>query len=250
MKEEQPYNNPAVSGNHLDENAIGQYAEFLCGIVPDVPADIRIHVESCAECRMEVMEAADLIRNSEQAAGKLPDKRWRSAVRTAIALVSVLILAIIIQRLTSPSTDPLISPNSKPTTPTTPITPTTPTTPITTTTTTTPTASTTPSSFTPNPTYEALLGAAWRGADNPEVKGPGNDAAFKPGDTLMITWDAGFKDNFTLLVVDNHENEVGKAAAGAAGRLEWAVNLSPGLYYWKLLGKREMWGIGRMRVEE
>jgi hypothetical protein len=248
MKEEQPYNSGAETRNHLDEIEIAAYADYLCGFGEDVPEDVKLHTEDCQACRSEVMETADMIRLLERQGRKSISKRWKAGIRAAAALVSVFILALIIQRISNNPHEPLSTPSDQPQTitptkPNTPITPT-PTTPTTTTTT------TTPSPFTPNPAYETLIGATWRGAENPGAKGPVNDTLLAGQGTISVTWDAGFKDEFRLVIVNNQGVEVMSLSAVERGRIVCEVDLPDGLYYWKLLGKKEVWGVGRMRVEE
>lgn len=67
-------------------------------------------------------------------------------------------------------------------------------------------------------------------------------------DTLRITWDAAFKDEFSLIIVDNQGNEIRVVDAVVAGQIECLTDLPEGLYYWKLVGRKEMWGVGRIKV--
>jgi hypothetical protein len=47
---------------HLDENEIAQYVDAIAAGTEDrLPEEARAHVEGCLECKMEIVEAVELI---------------------------------------------------------------------------------------------------------------------------------------------------------------------------------------------
>ena len=104
------------------------------------------------------------------------------------------------------------------------------------------------SAFIPNPAFENLVSAKYRSGSDPLVKGPAPEKIFAPGDTLALTWTPELKENYHLVIIDNKSNTIKEMKAGPEPRLAWKIDLKPGLYYWKFLGKDEMWKVGRLKV--
>ena len=47
---------------HLDENEIAAYVESIeAGNLERLPENVRDHVEECLECKVEIMEALELV---------------------------------------------------------------------------------------------------------------------------------------------------------------------------------------------
>jgi outer membrane phospholipase A len=80
------------------------------------------------------------------------------------------------------------------------------------------------------------------------VKGPGPESIFAPGDSLKITWTAEPEEKYQIVIIDNKSNTIKEINAGPESFLAWKIDLKPGLYYWKFLGKDEMWKVGSLRV--
>ena len=93
------------------------------------------------------------------------------------------------------------------------------------------------------------MGAAYRSATDPEVKGLTADTLLHPGDTLRFTWDVRHRDNYTLLIVDNTGTEVTQAEIPAGGSFRYPVSLPDGLYYWKFVGLNDLWAVGKFRMK-
>ena len=104
------------------------------------------------------------------------------------------------------------------------------------------------SAYIPNPALENLVGAKYRSGTDPMVKGPGPESIFSPGDSLKITWKAEPEEKYQIVIIDNKSNTIKEINAGPESFLAWKIDLKPGLYYWKFLGKDEMWKVGRLRV--
>jgi hypothetical protein len=104
------------------------------------------------------------------------------------------------------------------------------------------------SAYIPNPALENLVGAKYRSGTDPMVKGPGPESIFAPGDSLKITWKAEPEEKYQIVIIDNKSNTIKEINAGPESFLAWKIDLKPGLYYWKFLGKDEMWKVGRLRV--
>jgi hypothetical protein len=47
--------------SHLNENEIAQYAEYLNGDNVEPDEEVRLHVESCMECKQEILEVSEII---------------------------------------------------------------------------------------------------------------------------------------------------------------------------------------------
>lgn len=271
MKETLKYQKSSNKPEHLDENELAQYAEYLRHETGRIPEKLIEHVESCGYCRAELMAVTDLL---DTLPGELPDVAGEPAspvtgyplsavkgsfsvlklLRTAAAVAAVVLLAWFIQKLLP---DRLMN------------------TPVATNTvkdstmgaqspirdSANPAAGSLPaaataipdtiryaSAFVPDPGYENLVGAKYRSGRDPKVTGPDPAVVFAPGDTLKISWTPDPGVEYLLSILNNKADQVVEIKIGPASALAWKINLKPGLYYWKFLGNEEMWKVGRMRV--
>lgn len=265
---------------HLTNLGLSLYADFLRGEPIDLPAGLEEHVETCRYCRQELMSVTDLLDEIDQveevpadyevpkAAGKPPSKRFLSLIRTAAALAAVVMVSWVIQQILDerpgrlPSSErggrmaesQRIGPNDR--------------------------AIITQGAllegdsnafndqsataerrlesteaelyamaFKPNPAYESIVGGRFRAARDPQVTGPELGSEYTFGDTLRFSWSPEEEDNYSLIIVDNQANDVRTVPAGAQPRLEWRIDLPPGLYYWKFIGTDHLWKAGKFLVD-
>jgi hypothetical protein len=252
---------------HLDENELAQYAEYLRHETPHIPERLAAHVESCSYCRAELMAITDML-------GELPDLAeepiapilaappgWsrkplftgKRLLRSAAAVAAIFLLSWgVLQVLPDrPMREPVAGTTDK--------------------------NKMTPenrgiasrehpekdssatavvasdtvlyaSAYVPDPALESLVNARYRSGRDPGVAGPDRGSVFAPGDTLRISWSEGTKDEFMMDILDNRGNRMQRITAGKAARIDWKIDLKPGLYYWKFVGKDELWKVGRFRV--
>ena len=275
MKETDKYQNSSNNPEHLDDNELAQYAEYLRDETGQIPGKLIDHVASCGYCRAELMAITDMLDTLPDIAEEPNPSvigyplsvvhRSSSAVfkllRTAAAIAAIFLLAWIVQQLLPdrPMNEPVATNKVKDSTPTpdtltpNPLTPnpltSNPLTPN-------PSAKITTlpdtiryaAAFIPNPVYENLVGAKYRSGSEPKVVGPDPGKVFAPGDTLKISWTPDPGDEYVLVILDNKANPVKEIKTGAVALLAWKIDLTPGLYYWKFLGKEEMWKVGKMKI--
>ena len=259
----------------MDDNELAQYAEYLRHETGQIPNDLIDHVASCGYCRAELMAITDMLDTlpdmlpdvSQAPASPVTGHRLPVAdgkrtarikwLRAVASVAAIVLLAWVIQRLlpdrlmietvatnkqkdstltSNPLTsNPLISnlltsdSSSKSAT--------------------LPDTVRYAEAFEPNSAYESLVGAKYRSGRDPKVEGPDPGTVFCPGDTLKISWTADARDEYVLTVLDNKANPVKEIKPGGEGFLIWRIDLKPGLYYWKFLGKDEMWKMGRFMVK-
>lgn len=256
--------------DHPDENELALYAEYLRNETGQIPEELMNHVASCSYCRAELMAITDLLDTLPDVAEELTQPvigyplsvtgRPRSSrlkwLRTAAAVAAIFLLAWVVQRLlpdrpmnepvatntikdstfnkdsltTNPLTDNLITDNPSAKVPALPDT------------------IRYAEAFIPNPVYENLVAAKYRSRSDPKVVGPDAAAVFTPGDTLRISWTPDPEEEYILAILDNKANPVVEIKAGTGAFLHWKVDLKPGLYYWKFLGKEEMWKVGKIKI--
>lgn len=267
MKEKEIYHKGSKS-EHLDENELALYVEYLRNETDRVPEKLIRHVETCSYCRAELMAITDLVDSlpeideevSETVAGyHLPGfGRHRRAVisvlRAVAAVAAVVLVAWFIQRIRPDQPDKeqvavnklkdstgiidkdtdFENVNKVPADPR--------------------TGSVTPDTvlyaeaFVPYAVYENLVSAKYRSGNEPQVAGPDPGKAYSPGDTLNISWTADPGDEYLLIILDNKARPVKEIRAGPVKSIAWKIELKPGLYYWKFLGREEMWKVGKIRV--
>ncbi len=104
--------------------------------------------------------------------------------------------------------------------------------------------------FVPNATLDLLVDAVYRSGTDPRAVGPGPETIFTSRDTLKISWTPDPRDSYKLLIVDNKGTKIIEIEPEAPSLIAWVPNLKPGLYYWKFIGKDELWKVGRFRVIE
>jgi hypothetical protein len=92
------------------------------------------------------------------------------------------------------------------------------------------------------------VGAKYRSGTDPKVAGPVPGKVFAPGDTLKMFWTPDHADEYVLVILDNKASPVKEIKPEAAATLAWKIDLKPGLYYWKFLGKEEMWKVGKIKI--
>ncbi|TSA39176.1 MAG: hypothetical protein D4R64_00540 [Porphyromonadaceae bacterium] len=275
MKETDKYQNSSNNSEHLDDNELAQYAEYLRHEAGQIPGKLIDHVASCGYCRAELMAITDLLDTLPDVAEEPTNSvvgyplsvagRQRSAkliwLRTTAAIAAIFFLAWIVQRLLPdrPMNEPVATNTVKDSTS---IKDTLITNPLTTNSLTENSRTDNPSTkgakladtvryaaaYIPNPAYENLVGAKYRSGSDPKVVGPNPGKVFAPGDTLKISWVPDPEDEYLLVILDNKANPVKEIKTGAEALLAWKIDLKPGLYYWKLLGKEEMWKVGKMKI--
>jgi len=270
MKEKDKYNPTSNNPEHLDENQIAQYAEYLRHETSQIPDELIDHVESCPYCRAEIMAVADLLDSMPDLAEE-PDSAdagyplsvsHRSGfsilklLRTAAAVAAVVLIAWFIQqKFTGGTADVPMAANEEKD----PV-------PVidsikhevlTNSSTVTPSVARKTvdsdtilyaSAFIPNQTYENLVGAKYRSGTDPKIKGPGNSHTFAPGDIFTLGWESLGGDQYVLIILDNDTTIAKEIKISGESPLTWKIDLKPGLYYWKFQGKDELWKVGKFRV--
>ena len=268
---------------HLTSLGLSLYAEFVRGERTDVPVELERHVESCSYCRHELMSVTDLLDEIDSVEEEPSDyktvktntipalRKFLPLIRTVAALVAIALVSWVIQQILrdrpdqplagtgsslpvelnrQAQEDPMIitqgsdaeadstgatavlgKPDSKLARKES-----------------TPEAEQYAMAFTPNPAYESIIGGKFRAASDPKVSGPELGSEFVFGDTLRFSWLPDEEDAYTLVVVDNQANEVRVVDAIADARLEWRIDLPPGLYYWKFTGREHFWKAGKFIV--
>lgn len=250
---------------HLTEDDLAAYADWLTHTKSEPSESIRDHVANCQHCRSEVMEIADIVRETERLGAMPPANRsarigrpgWNTIFRIAASVAAVFVLALLIQkfwpdhktkppmaeRVDSSETGPADSlqqqdiqqvPVERGEVP--------------------------PSvqalsdtiryaqNFEPNPMYESLIGAVFRAAHDPKLRSPEIGHIVEPGDTLEFIWNHDPEEKFALRVLTNRDEKVAMLIPEQPGRLTWIVPVRPGLYYWKFEGAERLYNIGKIRV--
>lgn len=268
MKKQQTQRQNYAHPDHLDENELAQYIEYLRSERDQVPEELISHVESCSYCRAEVMAMSDLmdtLPNIEEAPASYPSSKQKSAtlrkqpmvikiLRTAAAVAALVMVAWGLKYVLTgdPMNDPTSS-NKKHDSML---------------------ASKKPSvkksnngdaksatdgqihtdtilyadAFANNPVYENMIASKYRVSKHMQFVGPETDSIFSPGDPFHLSWKTDLTDQFELLIIDNRERIVYSAYSGSSHELNWKIDLQPGLYYWKLVGNQEVWKVSRFIV--
>ncbi|MFH0761272.1 MAG: hypothetical protein V2A67_07185 [Bacteroidota bacterium] len=255
MKEKDTYSPGPDHPSHLDENEVALFAEFLRHERENVPAALREHVETCARCRAEVMAVADMLeevgkRETEDERLKTRDqglrgqetrkletnlRRLTPIIRVVASLAAVILLAWIIQLIRPEKPDPGIIAGSDSVNSAIPVIAPADTLRL-------------AQAFVPDGTLENLVNATYRAANDPKPQGPSNETVFHAGDTLRINWIPQTGGDCFLVILNNRGSQQAKMPTGKSGSLLWKINLEPGLYYWKFLGKEELWKVGKFKV--
>lgn len=263
------------SPEHPDENELAQYAEYLRHETGEIPDELIEHVSSCSYCRAELMAISDMLDSLPDLAGEpvqpAPGYELKGIARLktsrfqwlgyAAAVAAIILIVWGITRLfpERPMHEPLAGDGGKDSTLTNDSSNTdrlahqnpTPGFPVTDSSgksTSLPDTLRYASAFVPNPMYESLVGARYRSSGDPHAAGPGPSTIFSPGDTLEIFWKPVPGDEYSLIILDNMAKTVKEIQTGSSALLAWKIDLKPGLYYWKFLGKEELWKVGKMRV--
>jgi len=255
MKEKDKYSPGHEHASHLDENELALFAEFLRHEREDLPAGLREHVETCARCRAEVMAVTDMLgevgrQETEDERLKTKDQRLRRqetrkletnlrrlapVIRVVASVAAVIFLAWIIQLIrpekpeagdmagadSSGSVMPVVEPAD---------------------------TLLLAQAFVPDSVLEKLVNATYRAAHDPKPQGPTNETVFHTGDTLRIQWIPEAGEEYVLVILNNQGAQQAKIQAERSSSLQWRINLEPGLYYWKFLGKEELWKVGKFKV--
>jgi hypothetical protein len=289
MKETDTYRNSNSGREHPDENELALYAEYLRHEADQVPDELVEHIASCSYCRTEVMAITDMLDDLPDLIGEplsepmskpspiltRPLFTAKSLFRSAATIAALFLLAWMVLKMLpdrpmheqvssnakkdssnvakpdSSGSDSLIknslannsfkgnakkdySPDPGTVIQSTLV------------------ADTIQyaSAFVPNQVYENLVGAKYRSGNDPMVIGPNPGAVFFTGDTLKISWTPDARDEYILVVLDNKAKSVQEIRQSTAGKAAWKVDLKPGLYYWKLLGRDEMWKVGKIMIRQ
>jgi hypothetical protein len=270
MKETDTYHNSSNNPEHLDDNELAQYAEYLRHETGRIPDKLIDHVASCGYCRAELMAITDMLDTlpdlvEEPISPVIGDplsvvRRTVSfgfkILRAAAAIAAIFLLAWIVLQLLPdrPMNEPVATSIKKESTPRKDSLTSNPQTSNPLTSITAAKLNELPdtvryaSAYATNPIYENLVGAKYRSGSDPTVVGPDAGYVFAPGDTLKISWTPDHSDEYVLVILDNKANLVKEIKAGTEALLAWKIDLKPGLYYWKFLGKEEMWKVGKMKV--
>lgn len=277
MKEINKIQNGSHTPEHPDENELARYAEYLRHETDQVPQELIDHVASCSYCRAELMAISDMLDALPDLAEEpMPSpfihpstslqhrtsasSQW---LRAAATIAAIFLLAWIVQQLlpdrhmnepvasnaSQDSTSHLSSDSLKSN--------------LLTNNLLSSDSITTDSSllrsalpdtiryaeaYIPNPVFENLVEAKYRSGSDPKVKGPDPYFVFAAGDTLNFSWTPDPEDTYVLVVLDNKANPVKEIKTGSEGYLSWKADLKPGLYYWKFLGREEMWKVGKLKI--
>jgi hypothetical protein len=255
MKEKEKLEPGHSHSAHLDENELALFAEFLRHEKEDLPEGLREHVESCARCRAEVMAVTEMLeevgrQETEDERLKTKDQRLRGQetrkiettlrrlmpiIRVVASVAAVIFLAWIIQVIRPEKPEPGIMAGSD-------------------------SASSGLSvsipadtlllaqAFLPDSTLEKMVAATYRAPGEPKPEVPSNEAFFHSGDTLHFNRIPETGGDYYLVILNNRGIQQAKIHAQRNGSLQWKINLEPGLYYWKFLGKEELWKVGRFKV--
>ena len=255
-----------IGRDHPDEIELARYVEYLRHETKGIPAGLREHVESCSHCRSEIMAIADLMDKLPEVGesvipglGQTPAGFLRSGARrflTAAAAVAAVVAIswglrtllhdreeapqVAVKNTQEPAVNPIVAGDTvrkeaaKEIKPAVAVV--------------VPDTVRFAEAFVPNSTYENLITAKYRAGSDPRVTGPGPSVIFRKGDTLRLAWTRDPADEYEIVILDNRERRVGGFMADTSGRADWVVDLAPGLYYWKFLGKEELWKVGRFRV--
>ena len=276
MVEENKHNTFTEDG-HLNENSIALCAEWLNGKIISIDKDILDHLQVCPQCKSDVLEISEIISRESSArktidisrdkfeetcAAKhspsvMPSKKtnyWRVAA-IFFVLASVTALTILLMPgkdgednniarldsaeltrdsalLTQPETAGLDTAGD----------------------------SLEPvtiesveegklaENFTPNPGFESLVGAKFRSGNVPLVINPPIDTVISRGAKLHFEGKNPSADILELEVLDNKGKLIWSSAETTDIDLLVDIDWLPGLYYWKLLGKEELFQVGRIRV--
>ena len=256
MREDKTYTEGFDKEGHLDENGISIYVDYLKGRATALPEKIRQHVADCATCRLAVMEVADLLDRVEEPAAEYaaqtdrqptvaPKRKstclWRVVGRIAAGLAAVLVLAWFIQKMLPDrqssthiagkhTTDSIFSTYTKDSTSFIPDT------------------IRYAQAFTPDPAYENLMKARYRGINRSELQAPAAATHLAPGDTLWMHWKPKQGEQYLIRIIDNHEKEVALIHPSSPGEVAWTIRLKPGRYYWKFEGEKELYKVGSILV--
>jgi len=270
MKKTNTYRQNYAHSDHLDENELAQYIEYLRRETDHVPEELIHHVESCSHCRAEIMAMTDMM-------DALPDVEESPAlyqtakqgppvvrqqpilfkiVRTAAAVAALIMVAWGLKYLFTgnPMNDPASSNRRSDSM----------------------LASkkaglkkaangdfqlaadgrvlsdTTlyADAFACNPVYENMIAAKYRKDKDLRVAGPEVGSTLAPGDSLHISWKTGPANQLEFLIVDNRERIVYAVNNRSIHEINWKIDLKPGLYYWKLVGQNEVWKISKFIIHD
>jgi hypothetical protein len=270
MKESDSNRINSDNPEHLDNNELAQFAEFLRHETDRIPDRLADHVASCAFCREELMAITDILDRLPDEPGETaqPVSGVRSAayrnrgitvmriLRTAAAVAAVVLIAWGIKRLMPDRSAPApmaanravdstlqkgsagsgseIRERASDKSAHEPAI--------------LPDTVRLAAAFLPNPVYENLAGAKFRSGSDPLVRGPEQGRVLAPGDTLEISWTPGSEKEFALVIMDNRAKEVKKLKQATGASIRWKTDLEPGLYYWKFMGGDEMWKVGKFKI--
>ena len=281
MKDETIHKKGLTSDGHLDENSLAACAEWLNGGVDKLDVLLQNHLEKCGRCKQAVLEISELsnLTDTPVEPGKTANdifeetcaakyspaiklgqnnQFWRVAA-VFLVLVTVAALTLVLK----PKKDPLIVDNieladsvaqksdeknlenlpalidsttyqkqEKPIIIE------------------TVDANLYAANFTPNPTYEALIGAQFRASSSPKVLNPGRDTSLIQGGLLTFKGNNPGKDKLEIHIIDNRAKQVkifsGLDSISIDVKLDW----DPGLYYWKLVGEDELYQVGKFTIIE
>jgi hypothetical protein len=263
---------------HLDENSIALCSEWLIGRIGSIDEDILDHLQKCPKCKSDALEISEIIsldksslnagsterdKFEETCAAKYspsikPDTKmnfWRVAAVLAV-LLTVTALTILLKpggkgdggnsivKLDSPAViKPGYDTTGKDTVDY-------------------GTRDTAGSgvvvesvekdryaeNYNENPALEALVGTRFRSGNKPSVQSPPEDTTIMAGEELLFMWSNKNNEDLELQILDNTGKQVETYTNAGLEDLLITFDLTPGLYYWKLLGKEELYQVGKISV--
>ncbi|MCK9324423.1 MAG: hypothetical protein M0P69_02910 [Bacteroidales bacterium] len=267
---------------HLTSLGLSLYADYLSGVLAELPKGIKSHVEQCSYCRHELMMITDLMEDIDhveenrelyspiKTTKPLLVRRMNPHVKAIAGLVAVLAIAWLIQQfmigtfvnslegvddqevtvesvlpvLDTLSPDPIVLPK--------------PENQIEVDEVGEDVALSTPGamiednsyamSFKANAIYESLAMGEFRLSNNPLIQYPALDSVFLIGEKMKFSWLSTAEGPISLDIVDYRGQTVKTISSESVSPLEWQIDLPEGLYYWKFICDEQLLKAGRFYI--
>jgi len=245
---------------HLDENMMAGYADWLNQVGPQPDEEILEHVAACKECKIEILSLADLVAKLDaEVASRTGSFRsnfpWRLVLRTAAALAGVFLLALLIEFILPDNksnelvdripgqTDESIqdSGNQKNDSrdhqfiPATEV-----------------TNEEDPAkwaeNFEINEAYETLIGATYRADITTKIIAPEFDQLIDVRTPLVVILADDSTEILDMIILNNKGDKTRSLKIYRDTTSHDIMDLNPGLYYWKLQNKDELLQVGKFRI--